>query len=167
MGETIYLNRNSVQIRSLRDEIEYRIIGTSTQSMSSFAENYPDRSILSGLEATLIEEKRLAFSNNASGEVINMNYLTYLEDIRDLRKNPTLISVKRSLALLTNNSQRSNLSNNEKKLIEGLIQELHSYQEVLTRIGENITYTLRYKKDSFTLDEAKKEIERKPNEKFS
>lgn len=163
MGETIYLNRNSVQIQSFKDEIEYRVSGTSTQPTSSFAENYPDRVMLNGLEATLIEEKRIAFSNNASGEVINMNYLTYLENIRDLRKNPTLVSIKKSLSILATNSQRSNLSNNEKKLIEGLIQELNSYEETLTNIGNSITYTLRYKKDAYTLQEAKNEIEKKPS----
>ncbi len=164
MNESIYFSRNSVQIQSIMDEIGYVIIGAATQSTSSIVENYPDRFMLNGLESTLIEEKRIAFSNNASDEVINMNYLTYLENIRDLRKNPTLVSIKKSLSILATNSQRSNLSNNEKKLIEGLIQELNSYEETLTKIGNNITYTLQYKKDSFTLEEAKKEIERKPTE---
>lgn len=53
-------------------------------------------------------------------------------------------------------------SENETKLIELLREELQYYIDTLTQRGDGITYSLKYTKDSYTLEEAKDEINRKP-----
>ncbi len=52
-------------------------------------------------------------------------------------------------------------SENETKLIELLREELQYYIDTLTQRGDGITYSLKYTKDSYTLQEAKDEINKK------
>lgn len=78
--------------------------------------------------------------------------------VRTVRINPTLANATSVIALLAN---RRFKTENETRFVALLQEELQYYIDTLTQRGSAITYTLRYKKDSYTLEEAKNEIENK------
>lgn len=162
-AETIYLNGNSVKVSDLKDEFEYVLSGVINTPSVQLVNQYPHRNEID----TLFQEL------SASGYVF-----PYQVTIQSVRKNPTIIGSQSATSTLKGyrsqaiNRRSSSLFSGstwvpdlqvELSFIDELIAELDYYHTELQNRGSNISYTLRYKKDSYTLEEAKAEIERKAN----
>lgn len=164
--ETIYLNRGSVKIGTLKDEIEYTItkgIRTDSSTILPYSQaNQTDNSI------------GLNFSIEGTDPFRDIRQ-EFQDKINTIRKNPTQQNV--DIGLLFIKTWRERISKivdenlalirlQHKGITDAFEEEVNYYNNELNSVA--YSYTLRYKKDSYTLEEAKTELEKKDvsNEEF-
>ncbi len=158
LGEMIFLNGASVKIDSIQDEFEYTISGSIDVYTKIIYPKLPELELLYKKiedEQKEIESKggilwawtaSIANSLYSQQKQIN-NYLSFE-------------SVKNGLESIERQSS-SDFTSSERDLILAIRDELNYFQSELERKELNITYTLSYKKDTFTLEEAKDTLEKK------
>ena len=131
------------------------------------ADNYPNKASVDTMIANFIAEKENELTLLSSGAVFDSSYKSYIYSLGEARKNPSLKNVSLALKDLKMNMTLRSLNQTEIDLMNAIKTELDSYSEILTKLYANITYTLRYNKDSYTLQEAKDEMEKKPLEQYT
>ncbi len=167
-NETIYLNRGSVKIGSLKDEIEYKI-SWNTSTFTEMVANFPNKNNVTIFTDNVLLEKTLEQSVTSKDLSIKSNVvISYLEEVKNVRVSPTLFNIGSTLLILERESTKSGITTNEQTLISWLKNEMEYYKKELQKIAETMSYILRYKKENFTLEEAKIELEEKEtsNEEF-
>ena len=131
------------------------------------ADNYPNKASVDTMIANFIAEKENELTLLSSGAVFDSSYKSYIYSLREARKNPSLKNVSLALKDLKMNMTLRSLNKTEIDLMNAIKTELDSYSETLTKLGASITYSLKYTKDSYTLQEAKDEMEKKPLEQYT
>ena len=133
-NETIYLNRESVKIRDIQDQIEYKVN----------AEKIP-RPVSDMLKS------QINLRANLDGELSDLDRLNFFERPSDETARPILQYIQ----------NLDTIGTETKKFITDQIKSTLSNTQYL--YPEDATYSLEYKSKSYTHEEALKEVESKQN----
>lgn len=131
-------------------------------------EVFPNKNNVKIFTDNVIQEKIIDLSVVGYDPLELNKYIPYMEYMQKVRLEPTIKNIKIALSVLAKEQLRPNQTSNEEVLISWLTSEMEFYKAEIQKITTNITYTLRYKKDTYTLEEARAEIEKKDtsNEEF-
>ncbi len=158
--EAIYVNRSMVKIEDLKDEFDYTISWSLSQADWKLADRFPYKSTVDTYTDNLINEKLWQISTDDDSSTENAS-LEYMELIEKIRENPRLQDIASAKLVLDKASQNSTLSSEERNLISWLKEEMKFYEDELNKMDSGITYELKYKKTTYTLEEARQEIDKK------
>ncbi len=155
--ETIYLNGLSVKIATLTGEIDYQISWNLTQA-TKITNQFPNPVDINIFLDTILPYPTL---NNYRASFLNIEKIRDTPNLYDI--DSTISFLDRILAtakqdnLINKNEQVSRTINDMVRLLD----EMTFYKKEFQKNVENISYTLSYKKNNFTLVEAQAELDKK------
>jgi hypothetical protein len=168
--ETIYLNRGQVKIETIKNEFEYTI---SWWTIPTIPE-YPRKDSVDQLLSTYVES--IKANTGITDEVYREYMITtaslFLANLRKSEENnQSLQDALVNDQYVTMENYMSNVNNQITiiwqdsvdifgRYINGLLKEKEYYLSFLRKESPS-TYTIRYKKTTFTLGEAKAELDKK------
>ena len=158
LKETIFLNGSSLKIQTLEDEFQYSIVGTPELYTKIL---YPKLKELEALYQKVEGEQKVIESQWGifwawTASIANSLY----QQQKQITNYLSFESVKNGLESIERQSS-SDFSDTQRDLVLAIRDELNYFQSELEKQDANIKYTLDYKKNSFSLEEAKAVVNKK------
>ena len=168
LKENIYLNGLSVKIDSLKDEFDY-ILSWSTQINIAPLPSSRKNAIDSLDDAIRADFQSAEWDNPTSAspqrpfsyKEFDFYFISKIEGIRKKPSYDTIDELRQIITDFTRNGSSYSFTQNQKLYTQELLKEIDFYEEQLSASDENLSYILRYKKETFTLEEANNELNKK------